>query len=93
MWERTATGSEYLPFLNALRGHSVFRKQDEDDPLCLIIVQQLTVCIKTSEYIFLSVSFPPMLVFFCFYCLNILNTTATENNRRKLICAEKWSKT
>lgn len=49
MWERTATGSEYLPFLNALRGHSVFRKQDEDRPFCLIIVQQLAVSVKTIK--------------------------------------------
>lgn len=48
-------------FLNALRGHSVFRKQDDDDPFCLIIVQQLVVRVKTSKCIFLSVSFPPLL--------------------------------
>lgn len=46
-------------FLNALRGQSSFRKQD--DPFCLIIVQQLAVSVKTSKCIFLSVSFPPLL--------------------------------
>lgn len=48
-------------FLNALRGHSVFRKQDDDDPFCLIIVQQLVVRVKTRKCIFLSVLFPPLL--------------------------------